>query len=563
MRVAVPSVIQPTLLGAGCTSAAGDSVAATWDGILSGRNFARGVDSSRWTVAPRFSPRACLWSDSENLSTKDSARTLLVRKTLTAYREALAELTELARERIHDGASLGVVLATTKGALDDEIWRGEDSHLENDFLSPVLTDFLRASELSPARTACVSNACASALSAFALARDWLAEGDLADVLVLAVDRVGPFVLHGFHSLRAVTGDVARPFAADRSGLLLGEASAALFLSSYPGEFRIAGVGIDAEGFAVTRPEASGTSLATSIRLALRDAGGPPDLVLAHGTATEVNDPIEARALADLFPKADVPITGTKGSLGHTLGASGAIDLILAREVMRRGAAFTISQTTKVDPAFIGNFLASPSADSVATVPGNYSRVLVTSLGFGGIHAAAVLERRVPSETFSNPGEAPASAHQGIDRMDTLPFAFPVKAAPDWAARVERWYQLDAYAFGLAEAAYAWCTDTLPEVLYLASPSGSNVTDAEFARAGARSPALFVHSLPNVRSSAFCQVAGWHGPIYCLQNDPGTFAKAVEEARRAFRTNGKRAWVLGIEINDGKYLVHRFRIGAAV
>ena len=511
-------------------------------------------------MAPRFSPRACLWKGSTG---DDTAARLIVEKTLVAYREAFAELDESARARVRAGRKLGVILATTKGTLDDEIWRGEDARLDRDFLSPILDEIVKKASLSPARKTTVSNACASALSAFSLARAWLASGELDDVLVVAVDRIGPFVLHGFHSLRAVTDDVPRPFGTDRSGLLLGEASAALFLSAHPGEFQIAGVGVDAEGHAVTRPAESGASLRDACIAALSDTR--PDLVIAHGTATEVNDPVEARVLAELFPEGDVPITASKGALGHTLGASGALDLILAREAIRRGEVFTISQTTEIDPKFSGKFLASPSPGTVATIPGNYGRVLVTSLGFGGIHAAARLERTSTPAAY-DPVRAPASSPVAA-AADKHSFRFPAKVAPEWAPRVERWYQLDPYAFGMADAAYAWGEDGRPDIVFLASPAGSNATDAEFANAGARSPSLFVHSLPNVRSSAFCQVLGWRGPLYCLQSDPATFADATEEARRFHRLTGKSVWVVGIEriARNGEgamddYLVRRFRIG---
>jgi hypothetical protein len=557
MREGFNLEIQPALLGAGCTSAAGNSVAATWDGVVSGRNFARNVDPAAWTVAPRFSPRACLWIDSIG----GSAREVLVEKTMTAYREALAELPDSALVRVRDGKKLGVILATTKGALDDEIWKGAAAELGNDFFSPMLEDFLNSAKLHPVRKTCVSNACASALSAFALARSWLASDEIEDVLVLAVDRIGPFVLHGFHSLRAMTTDVPRPFAIDRSGLLLGEASAALFLSKHPGEFRISGVGVDAEGFAVTRPEESGASLQAACRQTADFSIHGPDLVIAHGTATEVNDPVEARVLSDLFPKGDVPITASKGALGHTLGASGAIDLILAREAIRRGEAFTISQTTTIDPKFSGKFLTSPASGKGATVPGNYSRVLVTSLGFGGIHAAVMLER-TPAVLPSGIKTAGAQS-SAVAILDWHAYEFPVKTAPKWSASVERWYQLDAYAFGMADAAHVWGGDVRPDIVFLASAGGSNVTDSEFATAGARSPALFVHSLPNVRSSAFCQVLDWHGPLYCIQSDPGTFEAATEEARRSFRADGKIAWVIGIEKTKTGYLARRFRIGAPV
>ena len=106
----------------------------------------------------------------------------------------------------------------------------------------------------------------------------------------------------------------------------------------------------------------------------------------------------------------------------------ALDLILAREAIRRGEVFTISQTTEIDPKFSGKFLASPSPSTVATIPGNYGRVLVTSLGFGGIHAAARLERTSIPAAY-DPVRAPASSPAAA-AADKHPFRFPAKVAPE-------------------------------------------------------------------------------------------------------------------------------------
>lgn len=111
------------------------------------------------------------------------------------------------------------------------------------------------------------------------------------------------------------------------------------------------------------------------------------------------------------------------------------------------------------------------------------------------------------------------------------FRHPVTSEPRWGGRVDRWYQLDAAAYGLAES-YDRLRGPLgpaPGLLILASPGASNETDVEFAKAGAQSPARFVHSLPSVRSSAFCQVSGWSGPMLCLQRDPGTVGSALVQA----------------------------------
>ena len=296
--------------------------------------------------------------------------------------------------RIKTGSRLGVILATTKSFVDDFIWNGspEDSLgiLSNDALAPLLEDFLTASELRPAKKIIVSNACASSLSALFFAQRWLQREEVSDVLVLATDLVGPFVYRGFECLRVLSPSGGRPFSPDRSGFYLGEAAAAIVLSKFEcdGPY-LRNVGVDAEGFAITRPSQSGESLKRACQSLWLGEVQDPDLIIAHGTGTVVNDQIEDRVYTELFSSRP-HITGAKWCVGHTLGASGAIDVITACEVLRKQTAFRLATTTQVDPAFSGRYL---NANSDLNELPALSSVLVSSLGFGGIHAAALIETK--------------------------------------------------------------------------------------------------------------------------------------------------------------------------
>ena len=129
------------------------------------------------------------------------------------------------------------------------------------------------------------------------------------------------------------------------------------------------------------------------------------------------------------------------------------------------------------------------------------------------------------------------------------FRFPATSPPSWAEQVERWYQLDAFAYGLPEAYVHWQKQGLlqPNVLILASPGGSNQTDYDFAqgfkKTGVGSPSKFVHTLPNSRSTALLQVMGWSGRLICIQNDPTTIASGLELAED-LAAEGV-IWVLGV------------------
>ena len=130
----------------------------------------------------------------------------------------------------------------------------------------------------------------------------------------------------------------------------------------------------------------------------------------------------------------------------------------------------------------------------------------------------------------------------------LEFAFPARAEPAWSPKVDRWYQLDAYAYGLAEAYEQWkgsLGGEKPSMIVLASPGASNETDRQFAQSGGTSPAKFVHTLPNVRSSSLCQVMGWAGPVLCLQRDPETLNHALTEAEALVGDEFPVVWVLSV------------------
>lgn len=137
------------------------------------------------------------------------------------------------------------------------------------------------------------------------------------------------------------------------------------------------------------------------------------------------------------------------------------------------------------------------------------------------------------------------------------YAYPAKSEPVWASRIERWTQLDAASFGLAEA-YTRAREkmvTPPSAVFLASPTASNVTDLNFAASGARSPAKFVHTLPNIRSAVLLKLADWEGPMYCLQRDPRTVSTALIEAADLLRAgNPGPVWVASVFESSNRVLL---------
>jgi hypothetical protein len=363
-----------SIRGYGCNSSAGVGVDALWNGL------AQGIDHSEPVTAGKLSLSAYRFkSSSENLSAQER----LVEQLSQAWREARSRFSSPLRGRI------GLIYASAKGALEDFIWNPNESQLSNDPLVCVLEGFKKRAEINPTRSLCVSNACASSVAALWTAARWLNSNAVDHVIVLAADLVGPFVLQGFYSLKSLSETKLQPFGARRDGLRLGEAAAVICLSR--GEINdgcpeITSIGLDTDGYAVTRPR--GESLTKAIRLALRESDLTPDFIVAHGTGTQSNDETEDGVFTTLFGKNRPPISGTKWSIGHTLGASGAMDVITACEVLRRKEYFRIANTGEIDAKLSGSYLIQKS--ELPKIPAR--NVLISSLGFGGLHSAVFIRR---------------------------------------------------------------------------------------------------------------------------------------------------------------------------
>lgn len=300
---------------------------------------------------------------------------------------------------------IGLLLATTKGHLEDYIWLSKESlqfkepHQIKEPGADLMDEFLNHSwpkELpNPLLSTAISQACSSTHIAFQVAKYWLDENCVDGVIILAGDIGGRFVTQGFASLKIMTNTIQKPFDKNRDGLFLGDAiGMALVSNNKPPRDRavkIKAVSNFTEG-AVTRPSLSGECLFKSLEALKVGTKQPvPDFIVAHGTGTRFNDIAEDRALAKYFQSnggnLQTPITGAKWCLGHTLGASGLVDIIAAAEVIRQQKLFYLANSKESDPEFLmKNYLYK-------TYEGKQklNQAIVTSLGFGGVHAAAWLE----------------------------------------------------------------------------------------------------------------------------------------------------------------------------
>ena len=183
----------------------------------------------------------------------------------------------------------------------------------------------------------------------------------------------------------------RPYDRDRDGLVVGEGAATLILEPYeaavargaPILAEIVGYGTNCDGQHATAPSQAG--MAGAMRLALEDAGLEPadvDYINGHGTATELGDIAETQATFAVFGER-IPISSTKSTMGHTLGACGAIESVISILAIQRGFLPPTRNLDHLDER------CAP-LDYVTTVRRATPKVVMNNnFAFGGINTSLV------------------------------------------------------------------------------------------------------------------------------------------------------------------------------
>jgi hypothetical protein len=289
-------------------------------------------------------------------------------------------------------ARIGFIFASTKGDVEDFIYSSDPLAIRqarDPFIEVTEAFKKQHSDINWKFSATISNACSSSHVALEYAQDLLEFKALDYVFVLAADLIGPFIYNGFNSLKVLSHTRNLPFAADRDGLQLGEALSLLILSHKQTESGIAitSVASDTEGTSITRPSVNGVGLLRTLeKVRSKTSNFSPDAVIAHGTGTQFNDRAEDQAL-DVFFNGKTPlISNTKWSIGHTLGASGSIDLIAAAQALKSQKLFSIATHSNLDSKLRSNYFLKSPAQSMSL-----KQILITSLGFGGVHASLLVE----------------------------------------------------------------------------------------------------------------------------------------------------------------------------
>jgi 3-oxoacyl-[acyl-carrier-protein] synthase II len=184
---------------------------------------------------------------------------------------------------------------------------------------------------------------------------------------------------------------SRPFDVGRDGFVLGEGAGFVVLertsAHHPGQLgAILGYATNADSSHLVAPSEDGEGAVRCMRAALADAGIEAEEVghiNAHGTSTRRNDVAEFLALASVFGDRAVPVTATKGVIGHLLGGAGAVETIATLLTSRRMVVPPIANLLEAD---IGNRLLLAEH----TLPADSSVGLTNSFAFGGHNASLVI-----------------------------------------------------------------------------------------------------------------------------------------------------------------------------
>jgi 3-oxoacyl-[acyl-carrier-protein] synthase I len=238
----------------------------------------------------------------------------------------------------------------------------------------------------------ISTACSSSAKVFACAARWISHGLVDAVLVGGIDSLCLSTLYGFNSLELISRGPCRPFDKDRDGISLGEAAGYALLTRPElapySRTALLGYGESSDAHHMSHPHPEGKGAILAMDRALQRAQlGAEDIeyINLHGTASKANDQVETYALAERF-STNTLVSSTKGWTGHTLGAAGIVEAVIAMDTMETGLIPGTLNCAQLDAGFRFPVLLTNVLRSVRCTMSN-------SFGFGGSNASLIFGQR--------------------------------------------------------------------------------------------------------------------------------------------------------------------------
>ena len=405
--------------GMGAVTPLGNDVATFWSRLVAGESGIRRIESfDPERVPSKIAGEVVGFDPSGVLDRKEVRRNdRYTQFALVAARQAMdqAALPERLEGELGDrtGSIIGSGLGGS-GTLIEQI--GINATRGPDRLSPFFIPMAIAN-LASGQTAisfgargpnyATVSACATAGHALGEAAETIIRGD-ADVMLAGGSETPVYevLVGGFAAMRALSTrnddpeGASRPFDEGRDGFVIAEGAAVLVLEEADHARRrgapilaeLCGYGATADAVHITLPASGGAGGVRAAQRALAKAGMDPseiDHVNAHATATPEGDPAELTAFRTIFGEhaPEVSITATKGAIGHTLGAAGAIGSVAAIKAINDGCVPPTLNLTDPSPQ-VGELDCTPLQAKSREV----RAALVNAFGFGGQNAALVYRR---------------------------------------------------------------------------------------------------------------------------------------------------------------------------
>jgi 3-oxoacyl-[acyl-carrier-protein] synthase II len=408
------------ITGIGAVTALGNTAAATWEGIVAGRS---GV-----TRLTRFDPgdlpeEVCLSAEVKEFSPvpvldrKEARRVdLFIQYAMVAADEALRSAGFDGLTPVPDGDDTGVIVGSGIGGIGTvletaDMARERGTGRVSPFFVPGIIINLAAGQVAMKIGArgpnyAVVSACATSNHAIGDAYHIIRRGD-AKMMVAggAEAAINQLSFAGYHAARALVTQydspetASRPFDSRRNGFVHGEGAGILILESLEHArergarilAEVRGIGLSADAHHITAPPEDGAGAVLAMERALRGAGMAPEeieYINAHGTSTPIGDVVETRAIRRVFGghAERLPVSSTKSMLGHSLGATAAVEAVICVHALNEGILPPTINLTSPDPECDLDYVPHEARRT------EIRAAMSNSFGFGGANTSLILSR---------------------------------------------------------------------------------------------------------------------------------------------------------------------------
>lgn len=410
------------ITGVGVISSVGNDVSTFWDNLVNGRSGITTVTRLDLTnYKTKIGGEVKNFDISKYIHPKEAKRMdLFCHYAIAAADEAMKSanlpLDLTAQDSTVDADRVGVIVSSGIGGLgtmeeQHSVLLSEGPLRISPFMIPKMISDISSGLVSIRYHARGPNmgivtACASSTHSIGEAMWMIKRGD-ADVMIAGGAEASLTTLgfSGFGALQALSTNndnpttASRPFDATRDGFVMAEGAGVVILESYEhakarGAHILAeliGYGASGDAYHITSPTPGGEGAARAMKVAMQHANVKPeeiDYINAHGTSTQLNDKFETSAIKIALGEAakTVSISSTKGTMGHSLGAAGALETIACICAIRDG----------VVPPTINYVNHDPECDLDITPnvakKRNIKVAMNTNLGFGGHNAALIIKK---------------------------------------------------------------------------------------------------------------------------------------------------------------------------